>query len=767
MKNWTYSQYKQNKYFRRILKLMFCLVLVTFVLLGFTFYFTLTTKVKEQTKKQSRSNFELSITRLEAALDEIENLAFLLGSSEYVSSLFSNEKVADNISDSRSLKKNMAMVQSYNKKCERILLYYPKMEGLFDTERGYSYYELSEHKELIDYITENNNLQNDGWLNLGEDSSYSTELIYYKMLPNVAAHMDGLLIFIVNKEVFQNLIEVTNYYGFYQETYLLDSLGNVLISSSDVRYRQQVSEKVLELLESTDDGLVETVQTVRNTEFIINPLDQNRIYISASNYDHYIMSIFEIYTANILALLPILLISLIVAYLISNYAYKPVEDLLTYSKDLDELDEKKNIDEFAEIKKNFIHIKQDADVLNTYVQVTEPLLQKSFYILLFSKHYQFSQEHLREECKLYNIPFDKQSIVTVVHIEDKQVEESSVAEKFKDAVIEKLRTLLKGYKQIGNNMVFFYEKKIVIISHFDVDSQQERDLILGDYKFCFNELKQWIIDEDMGINIWIGIGNICVNMMDINESYKKALDNVNENIYTNSQIKPAEEMSLTNNNLVFYPEKIVEQLINYLNKGNQDWAIACFEEFVGHLKDGSYIFLKYSFSKLLSDIVYAYDRKGRNILELLRDEDAGHFNDCETLREYRYYFMKLLIPKYIMCINIEQENSLSSCILRICNDIRNNPLAAMSLSQYSDMTGINISLLSTQFKTEAGKNFVDFLNINKIEEIKKILVTTDIPLSKVAEMVNYSERSLYRVFVKYTKISPNEYRTKYRKKESK
>lgn len=76
--------------------------------------------------------------------------------------------------------------------------------------------------------------------------------------------------------------------------------------------------------------------------------------------------------------------------------------------------------------------------------------------------------------------------------------------------------------------------------------------------------------------------------------------------------------------------------------------------------------------------------------------------------------------------------------------------------------GLNPSYLSTLFKKETGKNFLDYLMETRIDVAKELLVETDMSISEVAEKVGYNDmKYFYKRFRQQTGVSLKEYRKLY------
>ncbi len=86
----------------------------------------------------------------------------------------------------------------------------------------------------------------------------------------------------------------------------------------------------------------------------------------------------------------------------------------------------------------------------------------------------------------------------------------------------------------------------------------------------------------------------------------------------------------------------------------------------------------------------------------------------------------------------------------------------LSLSVLSDEFHLNPQYISQLFKNEIGVGFLAYLTNIRMEKAKKLLLSTDFSVSKIAEQVGYGD---YRVFTKVFKktegITPTQYKREF------
>ena len=79
---------------------------------------------------------------------------------------------------------------------------------------------------------------------------------------------------------------------------------------------------------------------------------------------------------------------------------------------------------------------------------------------------------------------------------------------------------------------------------------------------------------------------------------------------------------------------------------------------------------------------------------------------------------------------------------------------------------LNPQYISQLFKSEIGVNFLTYFTNIRMEQAKKLLLTTSLPIAEVSEQSGYAD---YRVFTKVFKksegITPSQYRRDFLEKE--
>ena len=94
--------------------------------------------------------------------------------------------------------------------------------------------------------------------------------------------------------------------------------------------------------------------------------------------------------------------------------------------------------------------------------------------------------------------------------------------------------------------------------------------------------------------------------------------------------------------------------------------------------------------------------------------------------------------------------------------IRVNAARIRSVSEIAEYFGYNPEYMTTLLKRASGLSVIEHINRAKIEEAKKLLLTTTLTVKEIAERVGYSgSRYLSRLFRQETGLTPSEYRSVY------
>ncbi|QGQ44401.1 response regulator transcription factor [Metabacillus sediminilitoris] len=168
------------------------------------------------------------------------------------------------------------------------------------------------------------------------------------------------------------------------------------------------------------------------------------------------------------------------------------------------------------------------------------------------------------------------------------------------------------------------------------------------------------------------------------------------------------------------------------------------------------------FGNIIFNITILLSNLGYEVKEL---EDARYiyFNSIEesSTADEAVKLLNLFIEESKKCILSNRSHLDNSNIKMILQYIDEHFAEPLSLTGVAKHFHFNPSYLSNYFATHNNEGFIEYLNKIRIEEASKLLINDTITISKISEIVGYSDHSYFcKVFKKIKGLSPSQYRRK-------
>lgn len=167
--------------------------------------------------------------------------------------------------------------------------------------------------------------------------------------------------------------------------------------------------------------------------------------------------------------------------------------------------------------------------------------------------------------------------------------------------------------------------------------------------------------------------------------------------------------------------------------------------------------------KILSDIVRkisAVLQEFKDITEKNADEFHifNHIENTDTLSELEHSIPELFYSIVEKMSRVRMERSKKT--IEIAKDyIQKHYNENLNLKTVAEYVHLNITYFSEIFKSETGKNFVDYVMEKRISHAKKLLADPEIKIYEAGIKVGYAEPvSFNRAFKNVVGISPAQYR---------
>ncbi|GFI23583.1 HTH-type transcriptional activator Btr [Lachnospiraceae bacterium] len=130
-----------------------------------------------------------------------------------------------------------------------------------------------------------------------------------------------------------------------------------------------------------------------------------------------------------------------------------------------------------------------------------------------------------------------------------------------------------------------------------------------------------------------------------------------------------------------------------------------------------------------------------------------------TSKEQCHTVWSRIVLNYCRLIRKHTLKDYSMLTQKIITYINSDLTADLSLKAMSDWLNVNASYLSTLFKKEVGIPLTDFVNRQRVEQAKKLLIVTELPMKLIAQQCGIPDIYYFsRLFKKRTGVTPKLYR---------
>lgn len=268
------------------------------------------------------------------------------------------------------------------------------------------------------------------------------------------------------------------------------------------------------------------------------------------------------------------------------------------------------------------------------------------------------------------------------------------------------------------------------------------------------------VNKHNGLTTSIGIGRAYNKLEDLFLSYKDALAALDHRFYLgNSQVMHFENIVPFAQDINFLSQERHSQLLTKTMACELDCAYGIIEELIKETT-GRFInpfLVKIRFVDSLIDIISQsrqYDKVGLNSQI---NDISGQIFKTDTVFELQDQ-LKIAIKEIVNVIKTSRKNINRQVFESAVDYIHNNYSKNITLEDVAGHVYISPYYLSHGFKEYIGMSFVEYLKKVRIEEAKKLLLDTDMSISKICIRVGYSDPHYFsRVFKSVMGVSPGSF----------
>lgn len=156
--------------------------------------------------------------------------------------------------------------------------------------------------------------------------------------------------------------------------------------------------------------------------------------------------------------------------------------------------------------------------------------------------------------------------------------------------------------------------------------------------------------------------------------------------------------------------------------------------------------------QLLGTYGYLEAEKQPRLLELIKE--------FEEFAQCRWMISDILLRK-MQTMNREEKKQYSQNITQVLQYIKKNYASDISLETCAELVGCSYTSLSKEFKKETGMRFVEYLNQQRVNKAKSLLIRQDMSMKEIVELSGFRNYNyFFKVFKELVGVTPSEFVTK-------
>ncbi|MBM7582056.1 AraC-like DNA-binding protein [Caldicoprobacter guelmensis] len=612
------------------------------------------------------------------------------------------------------------------------------------------------------YIDYKNNRKPLGWIDTRlperDDSSiypaYSYVATYVFPLTPYTSVLQGALVLNIKEDALSQLINTDdiNKEGY---IFIIDSNGDVVthVDKNYVGYNISSIGYIDKILKSDaiDGYFINEMEQKNILISYYKSINDNWIYIGVFSLEPLLSKINNLRTRVIYSSVLIALLSILSVYLISRKLSSPITKLIQDIK----LNKGINI---YESKDEMTILRRAFESLSNQLAQNKMNIKQVYLNNLLNANYSYGNV---ENDGLIEEYFKYGHFICVSVMIDKYYEFANKYEVERQYYLKML--IINIVKQIIG-MDYLCEGvnldggEIAFIINISDDHVYK---IYEDLRRYFHEIQNEI-GKILDFTVSVGIGRCYEGISKIHVSYMEAKQALKWRLVLGygSIVLWNEEFG---NYSYYYPYTIEKSILNQLESRDIDRIERTVAELMSELKEKQDIScdnILLVINQLVGNTIVKYLTELKLDMNDVFGHDFNIYSELsrkETLDEIEAWLVKMY--RAIIDFLIAYEEEEDETVRKIVDFIERNYKKDIGIQEVASFVGLSYSHVRKVFKSRIGENIVEFINKLRIEEAKKLLLNTELPVREIALIVGYnSDQTFARIFKKVEGVTPGEYR---------
>jgi two-component system response regulator YesN len=363
---------------------------------------------------------------------------------------------------------------------------------------------------------------------------------------------------------------------------------------------------------------------------------------------------------------------------------------------------------------------------------------------------------LQKKLNIEHLP----NTVMVVTIDNYYSDTVNKSEIQKQAIRIRVYECLKRFAEKFDALVVNMEENLLAVLFWiekDKASEVEYSMNTG---ACLKEQ----VEKETGISVSIGIGRRYKDILDLHISYKEALSACHHKFFLGkSQVIHIDNALPFSEDLGLYSVEVESQLSVRVLACDEEGAYNILRELMGDTlqqKAINPLTMKTRLIEIITTLMRVSVEAGadQENLAVLSGKCVEGILKSDTMTALQS-LMQQAIKGIIQEVYQGRKRMNLEVFEKALNYIRDNFNKPITLEEVSDHVHISPYYFSHGFKNFTGMNFIDYVTKLRIDEAKKLLLTTDMNIGDIGKQVGYYDPNYFgRVFKNLVGMPPSKFK---------
>lgn len=572
----------------------------------------------------------------------------------------------------------------------------------------------------------------------------------------------SIILFLIQQNVLEGMIrDVLKEYNGY--VYIIDEKNNPIVYLSEGEIELTGKEMLNQIKEKPLNKNVNDI-IVKNKNYSVVKLqsDYNHwSYITVMRSEQFMGKVYTKQTVFKYIIFIVILVGIIIALVLAAENYRPLRRLMeVIEKHRLKQDSAAFIDEFDFISNTFAEVALENTGLITQLKSKAGLMREQLLLKLLRGSIN-DEDEIKNNMELCGLNFKYKYFSVITFYIDKYDEfkknnNKSIENLIKFSIINVIEELAQEFGS-AYGVELIDDRNISILLNCKSEHEIETHITQLAYK------TKEFFKERFGFTLTVGIRDVYNGFEHIHKSFLEA----NQAVYyrlikgSGSIIFYKDIIAIEKKNYK-YPSDIEDRLIMSVKQGNSMEASQIALEIKEYIVSQNLApeLVQFMYLGIISSIIKTLNEMQIEVNDCLDGEEVNIFEaPFETIDDIGGHINKLCtkISSYMKKQKESKNFELRDKIITIINEQYKDSM--LSLESIASECGFSSSYVSRYFKDQTGYPLMQYIDMMRINEVKKLLSYTNLSLKEILNQVGYLDESNFiRKFKKKEGITPIQYR---------